>query len=235
MQKTVYSYDRYTGEYLGALAAHEHPTRPGNYVLPAFCTETAPPPTGPHEAAVYDAAADAWSIVLDWRGVPVWDSATGEPWPPTMSLGPLPTGLVTEQPPAAALAAARAVAMTRLSNACEESILAGFWSDALGQPHFYASSRDDQLNLAGAVAGALALDWPCQAGDETAAVARAHTAAQLLAVLQIGAQKKKLLLDAHRAGRGAVMSAVSDATVQIALAAGLSALTAIRTGDAPNA
>ena len=68
--KTVYSYDRDTGEYRGEAVAHENPRRPGVYLLPAFSTEAAPPPVGEHEAAVY--RDGAWSIVPDWRGHEYW-------------------------------------------------------------------------------------------------------------------------------------------------------------------
>lgn len=43
----AYSYDRDTGAYTGEVNAWESPLEPGEYLLPAFATFTAPP--GPQE------------------------------------------------------------------------------------------------------------------------------------------------------------------------------------------
>lgn len=94
--KTVYNYDRDTGEYRGEAAAHENPRRPGSYLLPAFSTETAPPPVGEHEAAVY--RDGAWSVVPDWRGHEYWlaDGSRHE----IIELGvEPPDGALDEEPP----------------------------------------------------------------------------------------------------------------------------------------
>src|SRR5690606_16818865 len=61
---TVYSYDRATGEYRGQAVAQPNPRRPGAYLLPAFSTETAPPPVGERETTVY--RNGEWAVVPDW-------------------------------------------------------------------------------------------------------------------------------------------------------------------------
>ena len=74
--KTVYNYNRDTGEYLGLETAYESPMEPGVYLLPAHSTETAPPEAGEHQAAVY--SDGAWTLVEDHRGEVWYDTATQE-------------------------------------------------------------------------------------------------------------------------------------------------------------
>lgn len=74
--KTVYNYDPDTGEYLGTETAYESPQEPGVYLMPAHSTETAPPETGEHQAAVY--SDGAWTLVEDHRGEVWYDTATQE-------------------------------------------------------------------------------------------------------------------------------------------------------------
>lgn len=104
MTKTVYSYDRATGEYLGEAVAQPNPRRPGAYLLPAFSTETAPPAAGEHEAAVY--REGAWSIVPDWRGHIYWlaDGSRHE----ITELGVEPPDEALDEPPLPSLEEAKA-------------------------------------------------------------------------------------------------------------------------------
>lgn len=69
MAKTVFSYDPYSGEYLGETLAHRSPRGEG-YLMPAFSAAEAPPATGEREVAVY--RDGAWSVVPDWRGHIYW-------------------------------------------------------------------------------------------------------------------------------------------------------------------
>lgn len=92
----VYSYDRDTGEYRGEAVAHENPRRPGSYLLPAFSTETAPPGTGEHEAAVY--RDGAWSVVPDWRGHEYWLADGSRHEITELGVEP-PAGALSEPPP----------------------------------------------------------------------------------------------------------------------------------------
>jgi len=62
----IYNYHPITGEYLSADQADESPLEPGVYLIPAHACADAPPPAGPHEAAIR--SNGAWSIVPDYRG-----------------------------------------------------------------------------------------------------------------------------------------------------------------------
>lgn len=71
-----------------------------------------------------------------------------------------------------------------LNNACEERIVSGFTSSALGTPHTYQSERDDQTNLLGSVLDNLDSVYKCFDGVTWAY--RPHTIAQLKQVLADG-------------------------------------------------
>lgn len=96
MEKTVYSYNPITGEYIGTTVADESPLEPGVYLLPAHSTEVAPPEGGSHEAALWD--GEVWSLVPDWRGEVRYRTNTGEAIHIT-ELGELPEGLTEMAPP----------------------------------------------------------------------------------------------------------------------------------------
>ncbi|WP_273646707.1 hypothetical protein [Pseudomonas aeruginosa] len=55
----------------------------------------------------------------------------------------------------------------------------GFYSSALGNPHFYASSLSDQMNVTSLAALGISADYPCAAGGEQNREWRRHTANQL--------------------------------------------------------
>lgn len=80
-----------------------------------------------------------------------------------------------------------------LSADCEAAITGGFVSSALGTPHTYQSDRDDQTNLLGSHATALATGQsvPHKCRDENSVWAyRLHTPAQMTQVLADGAATK---------------------------------------------
>ena len=99
--------------------------------------------------------------------------------------------------PVTALALLHARKVAQINMACETAITAGFWSQALGAPHFYSSQLDDQLNLTGLVLHSQDSAYPCR--DEQGLRAfNAHTAAQLLQVSNDFTRFKMRLLE--RAG-----------------------------------
>lgn len=83
----IYNYNPETGEYLGPAAANVSPREPGVLLVPAFAVPVAPPAVGDRQCVCYlDAAglvpadyqSGVWQIVPDWRGVPLWDKASGD-------------------------------------------------------------------------------------------------------------------------------------------------------------
>ncbi|WP_342653512.1 hypothetical protein [Pseudomonas sp. F3-2] len=64
---------------------------------------------------------------------------------------------------------------------CEQAIVAGFWSSALGNPFFYDSRVEDQLNLNAVIQIGKDSSFPCR-DDDGDKQFRAHTAVQLLQV-----------------------------------------------------
>ena len=95
----IHSYDAETGEYVGARAARPNPRRPSEPIVPALATLIAPPAAGAHEAAVFDPAAGAWSLVPDWRGTAWWEADSTQHLIEALGDVP-PEGAVLDAPPA---------------------------------------------------------------------------------------------------------------------------------------
>ncbi len=83
----IYNYHPETGECLGQAAANVSPREPDVLLVPAFAAPLAPPVVGDRQCACYlDAAGQvpadyqdgAWRVVTDWRGVPLWSTASGD-------------------------------------------------------------------------------------------------------------------------------------------------------------
>ncbi|WP_173087145.1 tail fiber assembly protein [Fundidesulfovibrio magnetotacticus] len=96
----LYRYDE-SGLYTGPVSPALSPARPfvngrPNHLRPARSTEAAPPEAPPGHAAVFD--GQAWSLVEDRRGLPVYDKSTRARslW---TRLGPLPEDLTDQTPP----------------------------------------------------------------------------------------------------------------------------------------
>lgn len=75
---------------------------------------------------------------------------------------------------------------------CDAAITAGFTSSALGTPHTYPSSEEDQLNLLGLVTAGV--DHWFDADDGTGEAQKLHTAAQLQQVFSDGLTYKGTVL-----------------------------------------
>ncbi|MDI7224049.1 hypothetical protein [Leptospira santarosai] len=84
--------------------------------------------------------------------------------------------------------------LIRLVNSiCEQKIVSGFASTALGESYFYSSDRDDQLNLVGLVSLNSSVSYKCTDQNGIKEY-RNHTANQIKQVLSDGAIRKTLLL-----------------------------------------
>ena len=53
------------------------PLEPGVPIIPAHATTQAPPQAGTRQAAVFDASAQKWQLVPDWRGVQLYSTVDG--------------------------------------------------------------------------------------------------------------------------------------------------------------
>lgn len=74
---TIYHYHPASGEYTASTQAQMSPLEPDVLLIPAHATTQAPPAAGAHQAAVFDAAAQKWQLVPDWRGVQLYSTADG--------------------------------------------------------------------------------------------------------------------------------------------------------------
>ena len=74
---TIYHYHPASGEYTGSTQAQMSPLERDVPLIPAHATTQAPPAAGAHQAAVFDAAAQKWQLVPDWRGVQLYSNADG--------------------------------------------------------------------------------------------------------------------------------------------------------------
>lgn len=95
MPKTVHLYDETTGEYAGPYDMQESPLEPGEYIRPTCAFDDAPPAIGEKQTAVV--RNNAWVVVPDFRGVPVWDVKTALPVDHA-DLGALPKTLTDQKP-----------------------------------------------------------------------------------------------------------------------------------------
>ncbi|EMJ91271.1 hypothetical protein [Leptospira alstonii] len=80
-----------------------------------------------------------------------------------------------------------------LPSICESKIVSGFFSSALGAPHFYGSDREDQINLIGSVSLNASVPYKCVDPNGIKEY-RIHSAEQIKQVLNDGAVRKVFLL-----------------------------------------
>lgn len=96
----IYNYDPATLAFLSAAPADFSPLEPDQVLVPAHATLIAPPEILPHTWPVFDAAAQAWVMVPDWRG-DYYEIATGRPVRVTaLGVNPEEMGLTDQVPPA---------------------------------------------------------------------------------------------------------------------------------------
>ena len=74
---TIHHYHPASGEYTASTQAQMSPLERDVPLIPAHATTQAPPQAGAHQAAVFDAAANKWQLVPDWRGVQLYSTADG--------------------------------------------------------------------------------------------------------------------------------------------------------------
>lgn len=95
-----HSFDEQTGLYL--LPVRIYPEADGGCPMPINTVDFAPRQhCGYYEAWRINAERTAWETVPEYRGVALWDKATGVAVPNQLALGDLPPPSVTVKPPLA--------------------------------------------------------------------------------------------------------------------------------------
>lgn len=74
--KTVYLYDRATGQFISDYSCPESPLEPGEYFIPVDCVSFAPSIQVGYWPVL---AVDSWVNIEDHRGATVYDTTTGFP------------------------------------------------------------------------------------------------------------------------------------------------------------
>lgn len=186
--KIVYQTD-HLGIYVGEAIADPSPLEDGVWLIPGGCIEQAPPAIPEHKAAHWD--GQRWKLIDSYLGLTAYNIQTGEPVAIDRH-GQLPPGYTLEVPAPGQIwkdgewiddipAAVERLYQERIAaidNACSREITGGVWSQALGDRYLYSSSQEDQLNLSGAAALGVDVDYPCTDSTGTKAFRR-HAAAQL--------------------------------------------------------
>lgn len=95
--KTVYKYDD-NKYYVGTQNSYESPLEKGVYLLPANCTEIAPPT--PQDNVAYVFSGTEWESKADYRGKTYWLSTAkyGDVGTEVKDLGELPSGATLTEP-----------------------------------------------------------------------------------------------------------------------------------------
>ncbi|MBY9749916.1 hypothetical protein ISH47_31935 [Pseudomonas aeruginosa] len=186
---TVYQTNA-LGLYVGPTDADESPLEPGVFLIPAGCVQLAPPKEPKGKRARW--TGSDWELV-DWLdGVTTYSTRDGSPLV-LQGLEPLPEGYTLQQPGPnqvwkdgawvddlpGLLAAAHKRKTLEIRAAGQAFLDGGFYSSVLGNPHFYASSLSDQMNVTSLAALGISADYPCAAGGEQNREWRRHTANQL--------------------------------------------------------
>ena len=205
----LYHFSPATGEYLGSSAADADPVDAGEYLMPAFCTQTAPPAADTHETARW--TGNAWELVPDFRGQTYWlDDGSqhmvrdaGEPLPP----GALP------EPPLSRL---KADACLKIDIAAEAARMQ-FITPGEGQAWTY-QRKEREAEAFIAASNPDAADYPVLAacipgdGSDLATVAQTVLTARD-AWLQVGAAIEGI----RRAAKTQVEAAINAAAIQTIL------------------
>lgn len=156
--KTVYQTNP-QGLYVGPLEAEQSPLEPGVFLIPGGCVLVPPPRDVPDSKAACW-TGEAWELLDYFNGLIVYNTANREPLTLT-GVGTIPSGYTTKKPgPDQIWKAGRWVndlntqltklyvqKLAEINDGCAGTIVSGFTSNALGEPHHYDSALEDQVNL----------------------------------------------------------------------------------------
>lgn len=208
MSKIIYHYNPSTSEFIGAGEADASPLDKDTFIIPAHATDLEPPVLSANEAAVFDGG---WQVVADFRGQTFFDAAGNSV--KIESLGDVPANLSSTVPQAIVLERAKIAKMAEINTACGTSITNGFTSSALGTPHAYSSTLEDQANLLSLITGVVGGAFTC-ANAVGVKARRPHTDAQLKTLLADGRAHIEPKLDRARQLKDQVQAAADSAAVE---------------------
>lgn len=159
----IHNYDPTNRVYLRTSDAQIDPLESqafgeDRYLIPAYSTDKPLPPVGANEVAVFDPAADNWTIQPDHRGQTYYRNADGQAVKIT-EIGPIAADLTSQEPPCPNCSwdeiAGWVPDIDKLSEAkreelkaaCRTEIEGGSPSEALGSRHTYPTTVLDQHNM----------------------------------------------------------------------------------------
>jgi hypothetical protein len=191
--KTVYQTS-HLGVFTGISDADESPLEPGVFLIPAGCVEVPPPLIPENKAAHWD--GKDWQLVDYYEGLVVYSITTAESQTIT-GMGQIPSGYTVKKPGPdqvwkngewvddtnAILAKLYPQKLAEIDNGCSAYIEGGFHSSALGEPHRYSSSLEDQVNLNGLLFSGLDSVYACYDASGSRSF-KPHTREQLHLVNQ---------------------------------------------------
>lgn len=115
----------------------------------------------------------------DWVAFDEWKNAGGVPY---------------QEAPGPSLEDAKIVKIQEMENFCDQEILAGFTSSALGASHHYDSGIVDQINLLGVVMLGKPTPYKCRKDGEADKQWQVHTPPQMQQVVADGAMARMVIL-----------------------------------------
>jgi len=96
--KTVYNYHPVSGQFTGASEAEASPMSPGEFLIPAYATDVAPPEVCADGCIpAWSEISKAWGEIPDHRGE-VWYSKEGDPLTVKLAGDPARHGLLAKAP-----------------------------------------------------------------------------------------------------------------------------------------
>ena len=155
----IYNYNKDTRELISEALATESPLEKGVFLIPANATKKEPLALKSGFAVCFDETSEKWEYIEDNRNKTVY-STIDKRESKIDYLGDIKDGFTFDKPTefdkwenswVKDIEKIKASKLQQINQTCEQVIISGFKSQALGNTHFYQSDRDDQINLTGLV------------------------------------------------------------------------------------
>jgi len=120
-------------------------------------------------------------------------------------LGPQPSELeLINSSPLAELEHAKRLACRQIKDSAKTKMVSGFTSDALGSPHYYDSTIEDQLNLSQMAVLKKDTTYPCTSMGSDIKADVLHTAKEIAQVFKDGVKIRREILEKSRKDRESI-------------------------------